>query len=493
MRFPDLPIYRGFNAPGRIEADILDLEVEGSIPADLDGVFYRVGPDPQWPPLHGTDIYFNGDGMVSAFRFQGGHVDFKCRYVRTEKFLLESDARRALFGTYRNPLSDDPSVRGRSRGTANTNIVFHAGQLLALKEDSLPIALDPLSLETLGPTTFADTLHCPTFTAHPKLDPHSGELIAFGYDAAGVATPDVAFLVVGPQRRVTRQVWFKVPYSCMIHDFAVTRRHVIFPVVPLTSSQDRLRQGASNFAWDGRKDVYLGVLPRDGGAADIRWFRGPTEFVSHVMNAFEDGERIHLDVPVAESNAFPFFPDVSGAPFDPRKADFRLQRWTLDLASKNEGYARKTLSDVTGEFPRIDERYAMEPYRHGYMTVQDLSKPYDAARAGSITGMFWNSIGHVDHLTNRTSTDFAGPTSSFQEPTFVPKSAASAEGEGYLLALANRYEQMRSDLLLWDARRISDGPLATIRLPLRLRNGLHGTWVEGSQLPRSKQSSQPRP
>lgn len=486
MQFPDLPIYRGFNAPGRFEADILDLEVEGRLPEGLDGVFYRVGPDPQWPPLLGTDIYFNGDGMVSAFRFKDGHVDFKCRYVRTEKFVLENAARRALFGAYRNPLSDDLVVQGKSRGTANTNVVFHAGQLLALKEDSLPIVLDPVSLETLGPTDFGGTLRCPTFTAHPKFDPHTGELIAFGYDAAGVATPDVTYAIVGSEGRVRRQLSFQVPYSCMIHDFAVTRRYVVFPIVPLTSSQERLRRGASNFAWDGSKEVYLGVLPREGDAAEIRWFRGPTQFVSHVMNAFDDGNRICLDVPVAQSNAFPFFPDVFGAAFDPRKADFRLHRWTLDLRAKGEGYSCTTLSGVTGEFPRIDERYAMEPYRHGYMTVQDLSKPYDAARAGSITGMFWNSIGHVDHATNRTITDFAGPTSSFQEPTFVPKSATAREGEGYLLALANRYEQMRSDLILWDAQRIADGPIATIRLPLRLRNGLHGLWVAGPRLEPSR-------
>src|SRR5205814_2164776 len=102
---------------------------------------------------------------------------------------------------------------------------------------------------------------------------------------------------------------------------------------------ERLRQGQSNFAWDSSKEVYLGVLPRDGDAADVRWFSAPCQFVSHVMNAFEDGRKIHLDVPVATANAFPFFPDVSGAPFDPRKADFRLQRWTLDLSSKGEGVA----------------------------------------------------------------------------------------------------------------------------------------------------------
>jgi len=485
MKFPDLPIYTGFNAPGRFEADILDLQVDGEVPQHLDGAFYRVAPDPQWPPLHGSDIYFNGDGMVCQFRFRNGHVDFKCRYVRTEKYELERAAGRALFGTYRNPLSDDPSVRGRSRGTGNTNIVLHAGRLLALKEDSLPVALDPLSLETIGSCNFAGTLRCATFTAHPKLDPESGELVAFGYDAAGIATPDIACFMLDGAGRVSREVWFKAPYSCMVHDFAVTRGYIVFPIVPLTSSMERVRMGQSNFAWDGSKDVYLGVLPRNGDAEAIRWFRGPTQFASHVMNAFDDGERIYIDLPVSQSNGFPFFPDVTGAPFDPRKAHYHLQRWTLDLASAGNSFTQQQLSSLLGEFPRIDERYAMQPYRHGYLTVQDPDKPFDTARGGSITGMFWNSIGHIDHATGRASTYFAGPTSAFQEPTFIPRSASAPEGDGYLVVLVNRYEEMRSDLILLDAQHIAEGPLATIHLPLRLRNGLHGLWAAGTQLARA--------
>ena len=97
-RFPALPIYSGFDRPGRIEADIFELEVEGALPVDLEGTFYRVAPEPQFPPLLGDDIVINGDGMIGLFRFAGGHADFKSRYVRTEKFVLERSARRALFG-----------------------------------------------------------------------------------------------------------------------------------------------------------------------------------------------------------------------------------------------------------------------------------------------------------------------------------------------------------------------------------------------------------
>lgn len=482
MRFPDLPIYTGFNAPGRFEADIQDLEVEGEIPHDIDGAFYRVAPDPQFPPRLGTDIYFNGDGMICMFRFKNGRVDFKSRYVRTNKFQLERAAHKALFGAYRNPYTDDPSVEGQIRGTANTNIVFHAGQLLALKEDSPPVAMDPLTLETKGNWTFGGKLSSKTFTAHPKFDAETGEMICFGYGAKGEVTPDLAYYVVDAGGQVIHEAWLKVPYTCMVHDFAVTQDYVVFPIVPISSDLERLKTGGSHYMWDGSKDVYLGVLPRYGEGKDVRWFVGPNRFMSHIMNAFNDGNRIYLDTPVAESNMFPFFPDISGKPFDREKAASRLCRWTIDLGANNEGFEQKQLSPDVGEFPRIDDRYAMRAYRHGYMAVHDPQLPF-ALKGGSITGMFFNTLAHIDHATGRTTSHFAGPTSGFQEPVFIPRRANGPEGDGYLAALVNRYEEMRSDLVVLDASRLDDGPIATVKLPLRLRTGLHGNWVSGDQLP----------
>lgn len=480
-RFPDLPIYTGFNAPSRIEADVYDLEVDGEIPKDINGVFYRVGPDPQYPPRLGTDIYFNGDGMVSMFRFENGHVDFRCRYVRTDKLVLERNARRALFGAYRNPFTDDPSVQGKIRGTANTNVVFHAGQLFALKEDSPPVAMDPLTLETRGYWDFYGKLTSQTFTAHPKIDPQTGEMICFGYAAKGIDTPDIAYYVIDKTGHIVHEVWFKAPYSAMVHDFAVTRDYVIFPIVPIVSSLERARQNLPVFGWDSTKEVYLGVLPRRGDARDVRWFKGPNQFASHVMNAFNEGSKIYVDIPVAKGNCFPFFPDVHGQAYDPGKAKPMLSRWIIDLSSKSETFERKQITSMVGEFPRIDERYAMEAYRHGYLCVTDLSRPY-TIKGGSITGMFINCIGHVDLATGKESTYYVGPTSTLQEPTFIPKSDTAAEGEGYLVALVNRYEEMRSDLILLDAQHLEEGPIATIRLPLRLRQGLHGTWVPATKL-----------
>ena len=132
----------GGAGPFRTECDIRDCDVEGEIPSNIDGAFYRVGPDWQYPPMAGN-IPFDGEGHVSMFRIQNGHVDFKSRYARTQRFKAQAAARKRLFGMYRNPFSDDPSVKGVSRGTANTHVVYHHGLLFSLKEDSPPVAMNP--------------------------------------------------------------------------------------------------------------------------------------------------------------------------------------------------------------------------------------------------------------------------------------------------------------------------------------------------------------
>ena len=165
LHFPALLIYRGYAAPARIEADVYDLEVDGAIPAGLDESYYRLSADPQYPPLHGRDIFINGDGMVHRVDMRNGHSDRKTRYVRTPKFLAERAARRALFGAYRNPFTDDPAVAGLDGNTANTTAFWHHGRLYALKEAARPVCLDPETLETRGSWDFGGRLTAKTFTA----------------------------------------------------------------------------------------------------------------------------------------------------------------------------------------------------------------------------------------------------------------------------------------------------------------------------------------
>ena len=473
-KFPDTMAFTGVNTPVRIEGDVFDLEVEGEIPSDIDGAFFRVSPDPQLPPLLQDDIMFNGDGMITQFRFKNGKVNFKQRWCQTDKWKMEREAGHALFGAYRNPLTDDPKAKGHYRGTANTNAFFYGGKLYGLKEDSPAVAMDPNTLETFGYTDWDGQVTSPTFTAHPKIDPETGNLCAFGYAAKGLLTKDMVYYELTPEGRKTKEVWFEIPYYCMMHDFGVTKDYAIFHVVPIVSSWERLEAGLPHFGFDTTKEIHLVILPRDGEAKDVKIFTAPNCFASHVMNAFNDGTRIHFDTPEARNNMFPFFPDVHGAPFDGPASASRLTRWTVDMNSNsNEFEKRETLAQFVGEFPRIDDRYAMNPYRHGWM-LGFAQGPNGRA-----------SLAHIDHATGTEDVFHAEGASTLQEPAFFPKSGKSDEGDGYIVQVALRNEEKRADLLLFDALKVGEGPIATIRVPMRLRFGLHGNWVDGVHLDRA--------
>ena len=495
-RFPPLDLYSDFQEPGRFEADVHGLEVEGTIPAALRGNYYRLTPDPAWPPRHANPIPFDGDGAISMFRFAAGHVDFRHRYVRTERFLAERAARRALFGAYRNPDTDDPRVAGIDRSVANTTPLWYRQRLYALKEDGLPLEIDPHTLATLGRCNFDGQYNCPHFTAHPKVDPVTGDLHAFGFAARGPGTSDIAYYCFDRHGVKTHEYWFTAPYASMVHDFAVTPGYVVFAIVPYTSDLERMRAGAPYFMWDPRLPSYLGVLPRSAtalaaaaanfdssAAAGPRWFSGPARYSAHFFNAHERGRQIVLDHPSAAGNALPFFPDVTGARARLEQVAPRITRWTIDLADGNDQIVEQRLAEWPCEFPRIDDRYLMRAQRYGFAACQDASQPWRGRTLLRRPLFGLNCVLRHDFSSGQTALWFAGTAALVEEPQFVPRRAEAAEGDGFLLVLVNRYDERRTDLVILDAQQLAAPPLAIARLPLRLRSGLHGCWVPEEQLP----------
>jgi len=483
--FPHSMDFGGFNAPSRVECDIYDLVVHGQVPQEIDGVWYRSIPDPQYAPLLGDDTMLSGDGMVSSFAFGNGHVDFKMRYVQTDRWRNERKARRGLYGLYRNPYTDDPSVHGRnlggkgmSRGVANTTPVFHGGRLLALKEDSRGWELDPVTLETRGEWDYQGKLKSQTMTAHTRLDPETGELFFFGYEAGGLATRDVAYCVADKNGNLVKEEWFQVPYCSMMHDFAVTKEHVIFPVFPTTADLDRIKAGGAHWVWDPTKETFVGIMPRAGSVKDIRWFRGPPTSAYHFMNAYSEGSKVHLDFNAGKVNPFPFIQQASGINVHPSEAAGGYVRWTFDLARPSERWEEYTIGPG-GEMPRIAEKDFMVDYDIGYYETYNPENGPPLI-AGPV-GAGFNTLLRLEVKSGRLTSLGLPVGTTVQEAVHIPSKKAAHEG--YLAFVVDLHEKFLSEMWIVEAQHLAKGPIARIEVPLRLRVAVHGNWVPSEQLP----------
>jgi carotenoid cleavage dioxygenase-like enzyme len=451
------PYLSGNFAPIRSEDDF-DLTVEGEIPADLRGALFRIGPNPQFEPRDPNHHWFFGDGMVHGFYVEDGRVRYRNRYVRTPKWELEHEHGRSLFGM--GPMNSDPLTLGNEGGTANTNIVWHAGKLMALEEAHLPFEMDARTLASKGYVRS----YKGRVTAHPKIDPSTGEMVWFAYGVGDTPlSAGMSYGVTAADGTVVRRDDFQAPFASMVHDFMTTENHVLFPILPLTASLERAMKGLPPFAWEPGKGSYVGVMRRDGDVSSIRWFNTEACYVFHPLNSWEEGDKIYCDV--MRYDVAPLFPKADGSPGD--KAAARLVRWTFDLASNSDAIKEEALDDIDGEFPRVDPRVETRKHRHGW---------YGADPSGSKTVRL-NAIAHLDLQTGKRQVYALDGGDATSEPVFTPRSADAAEGDGWLTAVVYRAGEDRSDLLVFEALDVARGPIAVANMPRRVPFGFHGNWV----------------
>jgi carotenoid cleavage dioxygenase-like enzyme len=450
-------------APIPFECDAPYLKIVGELPRELNGTLYRNGPNPQFE-VSGAH-WFVGDGMLHAFHLENGRAGYRNRWVRTPKWQAEHDAGRALFGGFGQKLPDAPISTIPDGGVANTNIIFHGGRLLALEEAHLPMEIEPGTLAALGPCNYGGGIKGP-FTAHPKIDPVTGEMMFFGYNAAGPFTPALSFGSVDASGVVTRFDRFEAPYASMVHDFVATEHHLLFPILPITGSMARAMSGRPPYAWEPEKGAYVGVMKRNGSASDIVWFRAENCYVFHIMNAWEDGGRIIADV--MQCDEAPLFTHPDGSPTDPIKSRARLCRWIFDLAGNSDRFTQTYLDDIRGEFPRIDDRRAGLASNHGWYACANPDLPMFNAFSG---------IMHVSGKGSRLGHYQLPASDTISEPVFVPRTDDAPEGDGWLLAAVYRGCENRSDLAVFNATDIEAGPVALVHLAHRVPDGFHGNWV----------------
>jgi carotenoid cleavage dioxygenase len=451
------PFLSGLLAPVLDERDDRDLEILGELPAGLNGMFTRIGPNPQFPPL-GAYHPFDGDGMVHAVYFENGKARYRNRFVESRGLLAERKRGRACYGSvseFRFPDEDVMAEGGMMKNTSNTHFIRHANRYLALMEAAKPTELTR-DLATVGEYDFAGKLAGP-MTAHPKIDTRSGEMVFFGYSPF---PPYLQYHVANAAGELVHSTPIEIPAAVMMHDFTMTEKHAIFLDAPAIFDVEAMMRGEPGMRWEPERGTRIGVLPRRGAGGEVRWFEIDPCYVVHFFNAFEHGRTIEIHAP-----AFPRMP--GGLQFDaPEQTEEPLPwRWTIDL---DAGTVRgEQTDDRPGEFPRINDTLAGRRHRYMYNTM---------ARHWGF-GFDFNAVVKYDIEGGAARTFTHGDTTVVGEHIFAPDPKGSGEDAGWLLTIGVDRLTERTELLVLDARHIEDGPIARVHIPRRVPIGFHANWM----------------
>lgn len=464
----------GFQSLEAENPEEAELEVEGSLPKELRGRLYRVGPAR-------FDVYgeryrhwFDGDGMVHSLRLVGGRAYYRNRFVSTTKKVEEDAARRRLYGTVGTPPTGGPLARVRRamppRSVANTNIVFHGGRLLALWEAARPWRIDPHTLETMGEDDLGGLLRPgAAFSAHPHLDPANGDLWNFGttYGPRTVVTV-YRGRVDGTVERVAH---VPLPHGAWVHDFALTATKVVLIVPPLTLPRIPLgllsgqRSYASSLRWRPGLGTRIAVMDR--ASTEVRWFRSDPFMMFHTVNAWDDDGDVVVDVCAFEDAA------VMSTLTEVMRGELRTQAnaWPERLRLSRNGTVRRSrLSSTTLEFPRVADHAFTRPQTRIYGATVFEGGALEAAPVA------------IDLAAGTVSKAPLAPGEFGGEPVPVAKERFAGEADVWLLAVVLNAAAGRSELRVYDGAEPAAGAVATVPLPHVVPFHFHGNWVGEEEL-----------
>lgn len=455
---PELAPLRGLAGEG---LDATGLAVEGRLPAGLRGRYYRNGPGLMQRAGQRYRHWFDGDGLVQAWTLADGGVSHRARFVQTEKFRAEQAAGRFLLPAFGTAIRAERPVRGPdSVNTANTSVLCQGDSLYALWEGGSAYELDPATLATRGVKTWAPELRALPFSAHPKVEP-DGTVWNFG-----TANGRLAVYQIDAGGSVRRHAVLAVDAPAMLHDFAVSQRHLVFLLAPLTLDMAAVRAGASMLdamQWAGERPTRVLLIDK----ADFsrrRVFEMPAAQVFHFGNAWDDGRLLHVDyvqgVPLPAFNAAAEQMMRGQRPArevsTPRVLEIDLHTGALRVVSRDEAV----------EFPVVDPRVVARRHRLvWYPTAID-------------TGTRWgfNGLMRLDIESGARERFSFGADVVVEEHVLLPRPGSTREGEGWLLGMGYDLRRRRSFLSLFDAMRLADGPRALAWLPYAVPYGFHGRF-----------------
>ena len=447
----DDPYLTGAFAPTQSELDATPVEVvAGTLPEDLRGTYYRNGPNARFPPLGSYTYPLDGDGMIHALHFDGRRATYANRYVRTPSMAAEERAGRALWGGVMTPFApkpeEAPEMQGQFKDLPDVKIVHHAGRLLALAEGARPFEMTP-ELATAGPYYFDGKLP-QGLCAHPKVDPLTGEMIAFRY---AFEKPFLTWSTIGRDGSVTRADQpIDVDAAYMIHDCAITHSYLVLFVCPAPfdfTSQDVLR-------WAPELGTRIALVPRDGSA--VTWVKADAFWVWHFVNAFEEVDANGAATVVVD------YPAWSALAMGPSTATGHIARARIDPAQRRATF--DTIDERMAEFPRVDDRRIGTPHRYFYCAGKDE----EIGR-----GVF-DRIRRYDTSTGE-SVEYAPEGRRVGEPVFAPSSHDPGEEAGYILTYV--FSDDTTEVAVLRAADVGGDPACVLRMPRRVPMGLHGCWV----------------
>lgn len=456
--------YTPYNGPLKAALDSGPLRIEGRWPAALRGVLYRVGPARRELGGVAMNHWFDGDGMLQAFRFQNGTVSHRGALLATLKLKAEEAAGRLLYSGFGQTLANSPPLAGPDTlNPANINLLPlpATGELFALWEAGSALGVDPLTLQAKGFKVWSPETQGAPFSAHPRVAP-DGTVWSFGY------VPGSGRLLVyeiSPTGQLRRQHMMAAPQADMVHDFAITDRHLVFLLMPLKfSGQIGTGNMLSHYHWEDKSPLVVLLVDK----ADFRMqrFELPATGVFHLANAWEQGGTVQV--------RFVAQPDILGAmqQMDVNRsrtdATTRSTQWTQITLNPATGQAQMQAQDLTNvEFPRI------HPARNGlptqFTTLLARSRQMDARVDGFDSVLTLN--GEKQHRHHYGDGWIA------EEHVYVPVSPAAQEGQGWVLGTAYHWPSERTTLSVFDAAAVDAGPLARVTLPYGLPLGLHGQFV----------------
>ncbi|MFT6672094.1 MAG: carotenoid cleavage dioxygenase [Afipia broomeae] len=429
---------RGNLAPVFEEVTAFDLPVEGAIPPELNGLYARNGANPR--EGH-AGHWFMGDGMLHGVSLKDGKAEwYRNRWVRTPRF---------------NGAPSRPGIPDIRASTANTNVIAHAGKIMALVENALPMMMTR-DLDTVGFHDYGGKLDTP-FTAHPKICPTTGEMHFFGY---GFMPPFLTYHAVDASGALLRSIPIPTKTPTMMHDFAMTSDHVIFMDLPVVFDMPAAQRGTMPFAWNDSYGARLGILKRGAGIESLRWVEIDPCYVFHVANAFEETDG-SIVIDVAWYNEL-WRGGPSATTFD--KAS--LKRWRIPPGATKA--QEQLLDDKAIEFPRVNE--SLTGSRHNIVYSVDTGSDLASGR--------YTSVRKYDLKSgNNTVHDFGtGVPSEF---VHIAPEGSTGEDDGWLMGFVYDRARDASDLVILDAQKIESKPVARIGLPARVPQGFHGNWMPG--------------